>query len=64
MDPNAITVRLSLTDWQAVVNLLAEQPYKLSAPLIQQIASQVQPPAGGQPGQPAMLNGEAAELRQ
>lgn len=62
-----IAVSLPIEGWQTLVNLLAEHPYKVSAPLIQDILTQVQAdrqeasaPTTFHPS-PNSLNGHLAE---
>jgi hypothetical protein len=54
-----ISIVMSVQEWNNVLQLLAEQPFKLSAPLIQRIQQQCQvAEQQPQPGMPA-TNGSA-----
>ena len=56
-----ISLTLEAQQWQVVVNLLAEGPYKLAAPLIQLLQEQFndaqQPAQALEVQQPAVTNG-------
>jgi hypothetical protein len=54
-----VNIVMSRQEWQNVLLLLAEQPFKLSAPLIQSIQQQCQVAEQPQPGMPT-ANGAAA----
>lgn len=58
-----IAVSLPIEGWQTLVNLLAEHPYKVSAPLIQDILTQVQADRQFSSSHPSpnSLNGHLAE---
>jgi hypothetical protein len=61
--PETVNVKLTQQDWQVIINILAEQPYKLTAQLIAQIINQVQAAqAQSQPGLP-LNNGENDEQK-
>jgi hypothetical protein len=61
MNPtDKIPLSLEVQQWQVVVNLLAEGPYKLSAPLIATLQEQfnaTQQPAQALEVEPAVTNG-------
>ena len=62
-----ISIILTVNEWNVVLQMLAKQPYELSAGLIQSISTQAQQqsfasvPAGQLAGQPSSLNGALVE---
>jgi len=56
-----ISITLSLNDWNAVIVMLAKQPYEVAAPLIQSISAQAQAAAAAPSPEPirmSPLNGQ------
>jgi hypothetical protein len=49
-----INITLAQDDWMRILNILAEQPFKLVAPLIQNMQQQILP----QLPKPSQANGE------
>jgi hypothetical protein len=58
---NTISIALPLTDWQTVINVLAQQPYQAVAPLITQIVQQIQAAQSNPQASLPLNNGEENE---